>query len=553
GNGYYNYNYVKGTASSLYGGVDLATALRNRITGGLGNYADTKSKNLIGTWTDCQGYIKTYYDAAYFLLNNLFVPGSYNEPQSDYKYLVLSKATTTNGKNAYIFDAGFTDSTNTASAKSSVKYDTVNKTISNSSAAAKTMYTYEGTAKTTLYPFLPVTAHNNEAGETKSPYFLDPGVANTDAVGGNYNNRDFNYVMQSTGEFVYHADDDLFFEFEGDDDVYLFINGQLVMDIGGAHGITAERFNLNTYVEAAKANVAAGSTSLRDQALNLQEGQNYSFDFYYMERHGYGANMRIVTNIHVTDPEMKTEKVAYQNEKQLDYGSIVDKMSPIEYGFKLTNSGNANLTDLTFRDDDIGIAFNYTNGMELTGSRIYRIGGTAAVSSVTDIIGDIRAIVTDESNTVLRETTFSTNDELKSYLDTIALAPGQTIEIRGFAYKLSDTQISAGVFDNQVFTTATDGTHPLSGSAQMRVFVPSDPMYYEWKGHDLKIDIEKLVEDVLAAAQSEDNILHDKVPNLTNASQVTKVETCISTGSPVSNDYVSVGTDKALTVNYPTT
>ena len=41
----------------------------------------------------------------------------------------------------------------------------------------------------------------------------------------------------------------------GDDDVYLFINDELVMDLGAAHGLDGYRFELNDYVNAAKAEV----------------------------------------------------------------------------------------------------------------------------------------------------------------------------------------------------------------------------------------------------------------------------------------------------------
>ena len=251
--GWKNYRYVKGTPSPVYGNVDLATALRNAIddkTISNGDCNAAKNKQLIGKWSDINGNISTYHDAAYFLLNSIFFPDSYNIPQDDYNYLVLSAGTdATTSKKVYVFDGGFTSDDNGTSA---VTYDTDKHTIQNNAAAYKTAFQYSDKDgdKTTLNPFLPVTDGNNEAGQTNNLYYQYDGVINlvkkTTGKDTLYK-RDFNYVMVSEGEFVYHADDELFFEFEGDDDVYLFINNELVLDLGSAHGIDYYRFNLNDY------------------------------------------------------------------------------------------------------------------------------------------------------------------------------------------------------------------------------------------------------------------------------------------------------------------
>lgn len=364
-----NYAYVAGTASERYGGVDLATWLRKHISG-MGSYNDSKTKKLVGTWAECKDNITTYYDAAYFLLNSIFVSGSYNKPMSDYNYLVLSKGTATDGRETYIFDAGFSDNADANSAKSSVQYDTANGTIRNTSAAGKTEFCYQDGSWTTFYPFLPIVdgSGNNTNGVTKTPYFKDPGVQETNANLGNYVNRNFNFALVSEGEFVYHEEDNLFFDFEGDDDVYLFINNKLVMDIGGAHSISKETVELNEY----------------KNDLDLKDGEVYSFKFFYLERHGYGANMRINTNIRVTDPKMTTDKTAYQSGSQVEYGGVVDKTLPVEYGFAMTNNGNVNLYNLTFTDNTIGIKLDPDNGLTVTSDRVCNVNGGKL--EVTDLV-----------------------------------------------------------------------------------------------------------------------------------------------------------------------
>lgn len=557
--GWKNYRYVKGTASSVYGGTDLATALRTKIKGNTGSYAAASAKDLVGTWAEVGGNIASYYDAAYFLLNSIFVSGSYNEEQDDYDYMVLSAGTDEDtGDKVYVFDGGFSTSSTPSSAEMAIKYDETNNTIQNTTAAGKAHFVYEGSNTTTLNPFLPVTDKNTEDGMTINPYYQDDGVIN--AVKGQTTKdtlykRNYNFAMVSEGEFVYHADDELFFEFEGDDDVYLFINNELVMDIGSAHSIDSVRFELNDYVNAAKAGTLGSDA--RNKALALEEGNTYSFKFYYMERHSYGSNIRICTNIKVTDPSMTTTKTAWQNGQQLDFGSIVDPYEVVEYGFGITNNGKENLYNLTFADSDIGVTLDPTNGLTVTGSRVCDVNGEKLEAS------DLTAVVSHPDYDDIT-VTFADNDALKAFLASLTsdavvdngggLWINSTVSIRGIGYKLSNAQIAAGVFDNTVFTTSTNKTasKKLQGQASMRVFVPADPMYYEWAGHTLNVTKTKLIEDILAAANQPDNILNGKVPKLTT-SKVNKIELTTKAGTATTSKYVTIDSSYNLTINYPTT
>ena len=412
--GNYNYNYVQGTANGeRYGYADaektqpydLASALRARLgitftsnahkgtaTALMGDYknmTDEQKAGLIGSFESCKKNIKTFVDAAYYLLMNLYVEDSYNQTQDEYHYLVLSQATLDNGQTGYVFDAGFTTgefekTANTdeyrASSSSAVVYDKEKGTISLNSANSKDQVYFSSSTLTTRFPFLPVTdatgvyagepnADGICVGETKSPYFLDDGngVMGVAEEGATFVNRNYNYAMVSNGEFIYHAEDDLFFQFEGDDDVYLFINGELVLDIGAAHSITEVSMNVNDYVEWAK-DVLANSSSTaaeiaRAEKLNLVEGESYTFDFYYMERHGWGANCRIFTNIRVTDPALKTDKTAYQSEEEVPYGGTVKGDQLVEYSFSMTNEGNSKLYNLDLKDGNIGVTLDHEQGL----------------------------------------------------------------------------------------------------------------------------------------------------------------------------------------------
>ena len=556
--GWKNYRYVKGTASSVYGGTDLATALRTKINKNMGSYDSASGKDLVGTWSEVGGNIASYYDAAYFLLNSIFVSGSYNVEQADCDYLVLSAGTDSETKDkVYVFDGGFTTSATPADAKMAIQYNKDNNTIQNTSAAGKTYFVYEGESTTTLNPFLPITDRNTADGMTKNPYYQDDGVVNgvkKQATKDTLYKRNYGFTVVSEGEFVYHADDELFFEFEGDDDVYLFINDELVLDIGSAHSIDKVRFELNDYVNAAKAGTLGSDA--RNKALALEEGNTYSFKFYYMERHSYGSNIRIMTNIKVTDPNMITTKTAWQNGTQLDFGSIVDPQQVVEYGFAITNNGEENLYNLTFTDNDIGVTLDSANGLKVTGKRVSDVNGEPL--EATDLTACVSHPDYEDINV-----TFADDAALEQFLKELTasgtaegegLFSNATVSIRGIGYKLSDEQKAAGVFDNTVLTTSTNktGSKTLQGQAAMRVFVPADPMYYEWAGHELKVTKAKLVDDVLTAARQQDNILNEKVPNLTK-DNVNKIELTTKAGNAISSSEVTIDSKYDLTIKYSTT
>ena len=598
--GKYNYNFVKGQESSQFGTVngknlDLAQALRNCLgitfTSGqnkgsaptFGSFSETQSKgaNLKGKFLDVKGNIKTCMDAAYFLLNNIFVDNSYNQLQSSYRYLTLSSATMDNGKQAYVFDAGFsngavndnigssgklTQEQYKAQSKSAVEYNDADRRISLGPVQEKDMFYYNANNTTTRFPFLPINnkATGDYAGATKSYYFMEDGYRSYTSDGGTYVDRNFDYVLSSNGEFVYNEEDDLFFEFEGDDDVYLFINNQIVLDIGGAHSISKVNFKVNDYVNWARevmANPSAytAAEQKRAKALDLTDGELVKFDFFYMERHGYGANMRIVTNMHVTDPELRVEKSAYQFGEKVDAGGIINPAIPLEYNFKIKNTGNTKLYNLTFDDSDIGVSLTPANGLEITSEHSRHItdarGETLDANDLTAVVtgympdsvkGDfVKDPATGEYNKVDAGTGthvyieltihFNNNNDLKVFLKTLegdglddetvndelsqsgsGLWVDADVTIKGIYYTLTDDQADAGAFDNTVNVTATTktdtnmtGNETLRSAASHRVYAAGIPYYYQWAGHNLFVPEQQILDDATKASASSGNKLSE--------------------------------------------
>lgn len=561
-----NYNFAHGETRGVYGNIDLPQALRNVLvpnTGDqsnrakytLGDYDTTckKAAVLRGGWSTAKANITTCFDAAYYLLNSIFDTQGYHVDSTDFNYdvapydsLVLTRATTKAGKDGYVFDAGFATSTNANLASSAVEYDSTAKTIRNTSAAGKAMYYYVNNYGTTFYPFLPITTQNNSDGQTKG-YDFDPGIVNG---GTEYNNRDYNYVLKSSGRFVYDADKDLFFDFEGDDDVYLFINGELVLDIGGAHGITKVEMSLNDYVNDAYQKIANGTASPRDRKLALENGKSYSFDFFYMERHGYGANMRIFTNFEVSAHGAETNKYAYQN-GDLQSGSTVDTTSLVEYGFAITNTAEETLKCFEFVDPRLGVSINYTDGLTFLptskGKIVNKDGNTLSAS-------DLQISVLDENGIPVAIDESLQNQPLQTILgeDGIRISTGQTILIRGIYLKDIGERMTNHCFENKLDTVCradNESITAVTGSATLKLYAPSSPMYYQWLTQGLNISGSAFIQDVLDAAADTDNPLYGKVNGLTT-SNVTSLTVCTAGGNPVVNSAISVNSGNTIHIQY---
>ncbi|MHC4428051.1 MAG: fibro-slime domain-containing protein [Planctomycetota bacterium] len=89
--------------------------------------------------------------------------------------------------------------------------------------------------------------------------------------------RNFHFTFEIHGTFVYEADAGQIFRFIGDDDIWVFIDGQLVIDLGGVHSSKEQFVDLSR--------------------LDLNDGDTYRLDFFFAERHRTESNFRIMTNL----------------------------------------------------------------------------------------------------------------------------------------------------------------------------------------------------------------------------------------------------------------
>lgn len=301
------------------------------------------------TFSDAFKNSKTYdnisnaYDLAWYLLNTLYIGDTntaevtdkntgakhtvpiYGMADSTYNKLILVQDT----DGSYYMKA-YTDG-------AKLKYDEEHGAIYNSSVdnsnISRFMYPLCGKG----YDAYLGDTTDNQAGAAADAFYPA--------------NPNGNYTLRGESQFVYSKGTNQYFEFTGDDDVYLFINGKLVLDLGGAHWSLSKTVYMDQIAEK----------------CDLKNGEVATFTFFYMERFSDCSNFGIRTNLELVHRGIEVEKNGYDTSYSTDRasGSVVENGKSIAYDLVVTNKGDVPMEQIKLEDtDSVGASISLGFGVD---------------------------------------------------------------------------------------------------------------------------------------------------------------------------------------------
>lgn len=107
------------------------------------------------------------------------------------------------------------------------------------------------------------------------------------------------------------------FDFSGDDDLWVFIDDKLVLDLGGAHGKTTGSINFNTMTATANNSQAVADSVTRNgsfksiidtTAQDFNRDKIHTMTIYYMERGMFDSNLKFGFSFHAIPNQFQAEK-----------------------------------------------------------------------------------------------------------------------------------------------------------------------------------------------------------------------------------------------------
>lgn len=432
------YNEMSGNCNSLIYNTFVASngsrTIRNTSASGFSdNFKNAKT----------YANISNAYDLAWYLLNTIYqadtnmttVAGTdtkehsvpiYGMAVDAYKSIVL----TDNGTGTYSFEAGYSGT------KKDVQYDRKSGTIYNGT---------NGGDESGFYPL-------EDLGYEQSGLLTATSKVNNGAKNGGF-------TLRGESQFVYNKASKLYFTFTGDDDVYMYINGVLALDLGGAHGRNSKTVNLND-LDATK--------------YGLKEGQVATFTFFYMERCSDASTFGIKTNMELVQRAINVEKKAYNTSYANEYasGTAVINGTTVAYDLIVTNKSNSPMSQIKLTDTD-SLGGKVTIGSGVDVSPVVTPGtpndkGTVALGQGNGYV----LFITDSTGTEVANTRKSL-DNLKALSDEIAgltLPAGQSLHVRFLTAKTEIKESKILDYINTVEVSATVGGQALSDTASHELY-----------------------------------------------------------------------------------
>ena len=185
--------------------------------------------------------------------------------------------------------------------------------------------------------------------------------------------HNFGYAAKIQATFEYVPGQ--YFDFYGDDDVWVFIDNRLAVDIGGQHGQVAGAVDLDTIGQ--------------NTGDMLVPGKTYDFHIFYVERHTGSSNFRMRTSI-----DLQVEASLFLTSDRRGSGMSyevwqINKKSKLSCNFDANSAerdttGGASTFKLTGGNlagpEILGVGTHY-EGIKITSDSTFSIDSAAIVSN----------------------------------------------------------------------------------------------------------------------------------------------------------------------------
>lgn len=442
------YNEMSGNCNSLIYDTFVAS-------NGSRSIRKTSADDFSESFKNAKTYanITNAYDLAWYLLNTIYqadtnmttVTGSDGQTHSvpiygmavdTYKSIIL---TPNEDGTTYSFEAGYRvkDSSGnvTFDYPAHIKYDQTGGTI------------YEDASEEMSYAFYPLDGLGYEQSGL---------LTKTSAIDSTHNGS---FTLRGESQFVYNSSSNLYFTFTGDDDVYMYINGKLALDLGGAHGRNTKTVKLN---------------DLDPTEYGLVDGQVATFTFFYMERCSDASTFGIKTNMELVKPGISVAKKAYSDvgcTNPLESGWAVETGGSAYYDLIVTNQSNVAMNQISFADQDsregtANFGYGVTNASVSAGTK--NTNGTVSLKES----GSYVIYVTDANETEVSGTrqTLTSLSALSKAVAAVTLQPNQSLHVRFLQaeFKIDNAKILN--YENTVNVTATVGNQSLKARATHELY-----------------------------------------------------------------------------------
>lgn len=383
--------------------------------------------------------ITNAYDLAWYLLNTLYIGDTNMAEVTDnvnggtYTLPIYGMADSTYNKLILVQDDDGTYYMKAYTDGAKLKYDEANGAIYNSSIDnsndAKFMYPLCGKG----YDAYLGDTTDNQAGAAADAFYPA--------------NPNGNYTLRGESQFVYSKGTNQYFEFTGDDDVYLFINGKLVLDLGGAHWSLSKTVYMDQIAEK----------------CDLKNGEVATFTFFYMERFSDCSNFGIRTNLELVHRGIEVEKNGYDTSYSTDRasGSVVENGKSIAYDLVVTNKGDVPMEQIKLEDTDsvgasISLGFGVDTPVLTEGNGAFKL---SELDGYVLFITNAAGVEVDGTRA-----SYTTLAELSAAVANITLMPDQSLHVRFLKVTANVLPSKIEHYTNTIKVTAVSKGQTLTDS-----------------------------------------------------------------------------------------